>query len=84
MKVTKQATTKASFPTLSGSKQNTKAIMMWIAKTHFFTLNRLNFRFQSIHSVSPVVYSCLFWQYTRSMLTIPGIIKVKYPLASFR
>ena len=45
MKVTKQATTKASFPTLSGSKQNTKAIMMWIAKTHFFTLNRLNFHF---------------------------------------
>ena len=39
------------------SYQKTKAIMMRMTKTHFSTFNRLNFHFQSIHSISLVVPS---------------------------
>ena len=39
------------------SYQKTKEIMMQMTKTHFFTFNRLNLHFQSIHSISVVVPS---------------------------
>ena len=71
MKMAKQATTKTSFVAQSGSKrsvlwwqpsyENTKEIMMRMTKTHFSTFNRLNSHFQSIHSISVVVYSYGFW-----------------------
>ena len=34
---------------------------MQMTKTHFSIFNRRNFQFQSIHSISPVVYSYRFW-----------------------
>ena len=90
MKVATQDTTKTSLLTLSGSKssivvtamkkQKTKDIMLWMTKTHFSIFNRLNFYFQIIYSIIPVLYSCGFLYCTWSMLTIPGIAKIKYPL----
>ena len=71
MKVAKQDTIKTSFLTLHSSKiitvvtamtnKKTKDIMMWMTKTHFSTFNRLNFYFQSIHSIMPALYSSGFW-----------------------
>ena len=70
MKLAKQATTKKYFVTLSGweisivvtaiSYEKTKEIMIWMTKTRFPTLNRLNLLFQSIHSISPVLYKQLW------------------------
>ena len=86
-KVAKQATSKTSFLPYQAqswvlwwqpSYQKTMGIMIWMTKSHFSTFNRLNFHFQSIHSISPVIYSC--GQCTWYMLTIPGIIKVKWPI----
>ena len=58
MKIAKQATTKTSFLTLSGSKIiKRKAIMIRMTKTDFSTFSRLNFLFQTIHSISLVLYS---------------------------
>ena len=59
------------------SYQKTREIMRWMTKTHFSPLNRVNFLFQCIHSISPVLYSCGFWQRAWSMLTTPGITKIK-------
>ena len=65
IKMAKQATTKTSFLTLSGSKisivvtamlPKKKEIRIRITKTHFSTFNRLNFHFESIYSISLVVY----------------------------
>ena len=90
LKVAKQATSKTSFLPYQAqssvwwrqpSYQKTMGVIVWMTKTHFSNFNCLNFHFQSIHSISPVIYSC--GQCTWSMLTIPGIIKVKYSLASF-
>ena len=87
MKVAMQDTTKTIFLTLSGSnisivvtamkKQKTKEIMMWMTKTHFSTFNRLNFYFQIIQNIIPLLYSCGFWCSTWAMLTTPGITKIK-------
>ena len=72
MKEAEQATTKTSFLTLSGPKI-TIVVTAIVPKTEgdyevndyltlifLSTFNRLNFHFQSIHSISPVLYNCGF------------------------
>ena len=69
MKLAKQGTTEKYFLTLSASEIGI-VVTAIVPKdegdfdvndiTHFPTLNRLNFHFQSIHRVSPVLYSCRF------------------------
>ena len=69
MELAKQATTEKYFLTLSASEISIVVTAIVPKdegdfdvndKTHFPTLNCLNFHFQSIHRVSPVLYSCGF------------------------
>ena len=70
LKVAKQTSSKTSFAPYQAqssvlwwqpSYQQTMGVMISMTKIDFSIFNRLNFHFQGIHSIIPVLYSCGFW-----------------------